>query len=124
MKAARARVLVTLAPNPAVDLWTKLAPFLSGLPDLKTVALVDAMLYAGVQAGLRDLSAFTLPGVDTVDFRAAMRAQSAERLLAPQAPSSDAICSYFCTGGTTGAPKIAVRTHANEIFDAWGARRR
>jgi fatty-acyl-CoA synthase len=121
MKAARARVLVTLAPNPAVDLWTKLAPFLSGLPDLKTVALVDAMSYADVQAGLRDLSAFVLVGVDIVDFRGAIRAQPAERLLAPQAPSSDAICSYFCTGGTTGAPKIAVRTHANEIFDAWSA---
>jgi fatty-acyl-CoA synthase len=121
MKAAHARVLVALAPNPAVDLWTKLAPFLAGLPDLKTVALVDAMSYAGVQAGLRDLSAFALAGVDIVDFRAAMRAQPADRLLAPQAPSSDAICSYFCTGGTTGAPKIAVRTHANEIFDAWSA---
>jgi acyl-CoA synthetase (AMP-forming)/AMP-acid ligase II len=31
------------------------------------------------------------------------------------------VSSYFCTGGTTGAPKIAVRTHGNEIFDAWAA---
>ena len=50
-----------------------------------------------------------------------MRAQPADRLLAPQARSSDEVCSFFCTGGTTGAPKIAVRTHANEIFDAWSA---
>jgi fatty-acyl-CoA synthase len=121
MKAARARVLVTLAPNPAVDLWTKLAPFLAGLPDLTTVAVVDAMSYAGFPAGLRGLSAFALAGVDIVDLRAAMGAQPADRLLAPQGSSSDAICSYFCTGGTTGAPKIAVRTHANEIFDAWSA---
>ena len=27
--------------------------------------------------------------------------------------------SYFCTGGTTGLPKIAVRTHGAEVFDAW-----
>ncbi|MDP3896591.1 MAG: acyl-CoA synthetase, partial [Mesorhizobium sp.] len=27
--------------------------------------------------------------------------------------------SYFCTGGTTGLPKIAIRTHGNEVFDAW-----
>ncbi len=121
IKAARARVLVTLAPNPVVDLWTKLAPCLDALPDLKTVALVDAMSYAGARAGPRDVSAFTLAGVDVVDFRDRLRAQPADRLLAPQAVSSDAVCSYFCTGGTTGAPKIAVRTHRNEIFDAWSA---
>jgi fatty-acyl-CoA synthase len=121
IKTARARVLVALAPNPAVDLWTKLASSLDALPDLKTVALVDAMSYAGARAGPRDLSAFSLTGVDVVDFRDCLRAQPADRLLAPQAVSSDTICSYFCTGGTTGAPKIAVRTHRNEIFDAWSA---
>ena len=121
IKAARARVLVTLAPNSLVDLWTKLAPCLDALPDLKTVALVDAMSYAGARAGPRDLSAFTLAGVDVVHFGDCLRAQPADRLLTPQAVSSDAVCSYFCTGGTTGAPKIAVRTHRNEIFDAWSA---
>ncbi len=121
MKAARARVLVTLAPNPVVDLWTKLAPCLEALPDLETVALVDAMPYAGFVARGRDVSAFALAGVDVVDFRDCLVAQPADRLLAPQAISSDAVCSYFCTGGTTGAPKIAVRTHRNEIFDAWSA---
>ena len=121
MKTAHARVLVTLAPNPAVDLWTKLAPYLDALPDLKTVALVDAMSYAGAGAGPRDFSAVSLAGVDVLDFRDALRAQPPDRLLAPQALSSDRVCSYFCTGGTTGAPKIAVRTHRNEIFDAWSA---
>ena len=121
MKAARVRVLVTLAPNPLVDLWTKLAPALAGLPDLRTVALVDAMPYAGFGAGLFEVSKYSLAGVEVVDFRALRRAQPADRLLAPQPSSSDAVCSYFCTGGTTGAPKIAVRTHRNEIFDAWSA---
>jgi acyl-CoA synthetase (AMP-forming)/AMP-acid ligase II len=121
MKTACARVLVTLAPNRLVDLWTKLAPCLDALPDLKTVALVDAMSYAGARAPPRDLSAFSLAGVDVVDFRDRLQAQPADRLLARQATSSDTVCSYFCTGGTTGAPKIAVRTHRNEIFDAWGA---
>jgi fatty-acyl-CoA synthase len=121
MKTARARVLVTLRPNPVVDLWSKLAPCLDALPDLKTVALVDAMLYAGAGAGRRDVSAHTFAGVDVVDFRDCLLAQPADRLLAPQAVSTDAVCSYFCTGGTTGAPKIAVRTHRNEIFDAWSA---
>jgi fatty-acyl-CoA synthase len=121
LKTARARVLVALAPNPVVDLWTKLAHWLDSLPDLKTVALVDAMSSAGAEAGPRDSSAFSLAGVDVLDFRDCLQAQPADRLLAPQALSSDRACSYFCTGGTTGAPKIAVRTHRNEIFDAWSA---
>ena len=121
LKTARARVLVALAPNPAVDLWTKLVPCLDALPDLKTVALVDAMSYAGAGAEPRDSSAFSLAGADVLDFRDCLQAQPADRLLAPQALSSDTVCSYFCTGGTTGAPKIAVRTHRNEIFDGWSA---
>lgn len=32
----------------------------------------------------------------------------------------DDVCAYFHTGGTTGLPKLARHTHANEIFDAWG----
>jgi fatty-acyl-CoA synthase len=27
--------------------------------------------------------------------------------------------SYFCTGGTTGLPKIAMRSHGNEVANAW-----
>ena len=36
------------------------------------------------------------------------------RVIAP-----DDLSSFFCTGGTTGAPKIAMRTHANEVANAW-----
>ena len=34
-------------------------------------------------------------------------------------PRPGDISSYFCTGGTTGLPKIAARTHFSEVFDAW-----
>lgn len=122
LRAARVRVLVTLAPSPGVDLWSRLAPHLSSLPDLRVVALVDLMAYVGEApvtpmraAGARDAS------FQVVDFRAAMAAQPADRLIAPRAITPDSVSSYFCTGGTTGAPKIAVRTHGNEIFDAWAA---
>ncbi|HTJ68454.1 MAG TPA: acyl-CoA synthetase [Actinospica sp.] len=35
------------------------------------------------------------------------------------APRADEIAAYFHTGGTTGAPKLAAHTHANEIANAW-----
>ncbi|MFX8681196.1 AMP-binding protein, partial [Acinetobacter baumannii] len=31
------------------------------------------------------------------------------------------ISSCFCTGGTTGLPKIAVRTHGGEVSNTWSA---
>ncbi|MBV9919107.1 MAG: acyl-CoA synthetase [Solirubrobacterales bacterium] len=34
-------------------------------------------------------------------------------------PASDDIASYLHTGGTTGTPKLAARTHANEVSNAW-----
>ncbi len=34
-------------------------------------------------------------------------------------PRADDIASYLHTGGTTGTPKLAARTHANEVSNAW-----
>lgn len=122
MKAARARALVTLAAMPGFDLVTKLAPALDGLPDLKIIALADASIYApGAKPGSTRLPLSPLAGVEVVGLTEAMKAQPRDRLVFPPATSSDSVCSYFCTGGTTGLPKIAVRTHENEIFDSWSA---
>ena len=40
------------------------------------------------------------------------------RLPVPPPPRRD-IASYLHTGGTTGTPKLAARTHANEVSNAW-----
>ena len=34
-------------------------------------------------------------------------------------PAASDVASYLHTGGTTGTPKLAARTHANEISNAW-----
>ena len=124
LRAAKVRVLVTLAPGPGVELWGKLAPGLSALPQLRAVALVDITTHLGGPAGASLAAAVSsLPDAsfEIVDFRAVIQAQRGDRLIAPRIPTPDSVSSYFCTGGTTGAPKIAVRTHGNEIFDAWAA---
>ena len=124
LRAAKVRVLVTLAPFPGAELWSKLSPHLSALSELRVVALVDAMSYLGDPRGTSvAAAAASVPGAkfEIVDFRAAMRGQPADRLVAPRTITEHSVSSYFCTGGTTGAPKIAVRTHGNEIFDAWAA---
>ena len=121
LRAARVRVLVTLAPAPGLDLWTKLAPHVQTLPDLRVVAWVDLSPYAGDAA---DPSRDGKPrppasALEIVDFRRALQEQPSDRLVAPRGISQASTSSYVCTGGTTGLPKIAVRTHGNEVFDAW-----
>ncbi|KAA0098750.1 acyl-CoA synthetase [Mycolicibacterium sp. P1-18] len=34
-------------------------------------------------------------------------------------PAADDVAGIFHTGGTTGTPKLAAHTHANEVTDAW-----
>jgi fatty-acyl-CoA synthase len=37
-------------------------------------------------------------------------------------PAASDVASYLHTGGTTGTPKLAARTHANEVSNAWMTR--
>jgi fatty-acyl-CoA synthase len=121
MRFARAGVLVTLAPalNKA---WSGFAAELPSLPDLRSIAFVDMADYLDGekrQASSASVEAAAAGSrVKVVNLRQAMREQPSERLLG-RAIRADHISSYVCTGGTTGAPKIAVRTHRNEVFDAW-----
>ena len=62
-----------------------------------------------------ETAAFKVP---VLDFRAELEKERGDALNF-EPPKPDDISSYFCTGGTTGAPKIARRTHFSEAFDAW-----
>ncbi len=93
----------------------------SGLKRLRVVLSVGMELYlAAPQAlavrlhGLRRRSALSVP---VFDFRRELKRERRDALgFEPPAPGD--VSSYFCTGGTTGSPKIARRTHASEAFDA------
>jgi fatty-acyl-CoA synthase len=122
LRASRARVLVTLAPAPGAELWKRLSVELAGLPDLKHVAWVNLACYlegAGSPQTQSDHRQVKVSGFDIVDLRTAMNEQPSECLVWERQIASGDISSYFCTGGTTGLPKIAVRTHEAEVFDAW-----
>ncbi len=125
MRTARASVLVTLAPALNPKGWSGLAAELASLPDLKAIAFVDMADYLdggmreAARASIRETSAPS--GVKIVNFRQAMREQPSDHLLADRPIRPHVISSYVCTGGTTGAPKIAMRTHRNEVFDSWAA---
>lgn len=125
MSAADAKWLVTLGPTPGSDLWEKatwaahkvgslegvlkvsMAPYLSGLK--KAAVKANETLHSLRGHGLY------LP---VLNWQQEMSKVGDEQLDFPL-PGKDEVSSYFCTGGTTGLPKIAVRKHGNEVYNAW-----
>ncbi|RZL00747.1 MAG: acyl-CoA synthetase [Rubrivivax sp.] len=137
LRAAKARVLVTLAPFPGTDLWTKVQTVLDQVPSLRHVVLVNL---ADRVPGVKRLGASWLqmkevrrlhghegirgavPSTIRIhDFKQGLKRQVASRLVSGRVIKSTDYSSFFCTGGTTGTPKIAMRRHENEVANAWSA---
>lgn len=122
LKAAEPRWLVTLAPTPGADLWQKATAAASTIAGLRGILAVDLSPYVpGLPAFTPDRQSpaeRTASALPVFDFRAELETEPGDALTF-ELPTGDAIASYFCTGGTTGAPKIATRSHFSETFDAW-----
>lgn len=106
------RALITLAPNPILDLWSKVEAIAAAAPDLQHIILVAPPI--GADANLPEL-----PGATTHDFKTLVDAQPDEKLTRRGAIGPEDLASYFHTGGTTGAPKLAPHSHRNEVVNAW-----
>ncbi|KRA65291.1 acyl-CoA synthetase [Rhizobium sp. Root651] len=115
----KAKWLVTLAPTPGTDIWQKATRAAANAPNVQGILTVSLSPYLGMT--LDDLP----PAVDGLNvpilsLRREMAEEPADRLTF-EMPRSEDISSYLCTGGTTGLPKIAARTHFSEVFDAWSS---
>ncbi|WP_339482047.1 acyl-CoA synthetase [Pseudomonas sp. RL_5y_Pfl2_73] len=125
LRAARARVVVALPPGPGNDLWPRLAGQLNTLHDLKHIVWVSLEPYVNHERGaaLRSIAlhekSLHKDVVIHTDLRTLMLAQPDDTLKSGRQIGQDEVSSYFCTGGTTGLPKIAARTHGSEVFNAW-----
>ena len=122
LKAVEPKLLVTLAPAPGVDLFEKATAAAAGLSQLRAVLTVSLAPYAAPEQrdALNQLAQSRKAALAPLmlDFESELQKQRGDALDFA-APKGDAISSYFCTGGTTGAPKIARRTHFSESFDCW-----
>ncbi|KVD29818.1 acyl-CoA synthetase [Burkholderia ubonensis] len=138
LKAAGASILVTLAPFPGTDLWQKVADILHEVEPLRHLVLVDpadrvrgmaqpaarTVQHDGAQlhgdSGLRS----AVPAhIQIHDFGTAIARESGTALDNARRIRPGDMSSFFCTGGTTGLPKIAMRSHGNEVANAWSAGR-
>ncbi len=139
LNAAGASILVSLAPFAKVDLWDKVCAITPKVPSLRHLVLISL---ADRVRGLKRIGARLLqrrsirdacgPGglrsavpahVKIHEFRGLKRQQPGDRLISGRQISASDPSSFFCTGGTTGAPKIAMRRHGAETANAWAIAR-
>lgn len=123
MNAAETKLLVTIAPFPKSDVWDKVAAIADDVPTLKTILRVDIANYLGgvkkvVVNLMRRGQGKQKLRARVMDFDKTAVSYPTDRLTSGRTIAGDEVASYFHTGGTTGTPKLAIHTHANEVFDA------
>ncbi len=103
MVSAKTKVLVALGEYPGSDIWPKVEAIRKEVPTLASIVRV---------MGASD-EAQGILGYDEVIDR-----YDPERFASGRSIDSGDVCSMYHTGGTTGTPKLAMRTHMNEMFSA------
>lgn len=110
LRACKADILVALGPAPDLDIAAKVVSLQAQCPGLRHVLHVAAGSEHPLPDGLRD-------------FARELALQDGDRMSFDNG-TGDAVAdlaALFHTGGTTGAPKLARHTHANQLHSAWGA---
>jgi fatty-acyl-CoA synthase len=119
IEASDSELLVTLAPFPGTDLWAKVESLRDRLPNLKAIICVDmANLLAEPQRSAIKAQRGPLPD-SVLDFDELIANCADDHLESGRLIAPDDIASYFHTGGTTGTPKLAPHSHANEVAMAY-----
>jgi fatty-acyl-CoA synthase len=112
LRVSGARVLVAAGPGLAPEVW-------ECARQLATEAGVEALLALGpTGAGTTGARLHSVDAV-VVGHLAALAAEQPHDAFGGETPSATDLAALFHTGGTTGTPKLAAHTHANEVGDAW-----
>ena len=104
LRASGSKVLVALGPDPDIDVWSTACKVLEQVD----IPLVVIPAGGGVPRGI-DFTQALARQPDALQFDPVLR------------PGHVAAC--FHTGGTTGAPKLALHTQGNEAHTGWFAHR-
>lgn len=116
MKAVRPRLVVTLSPTPGFDSWERVSAIATEVESLRAIVTVSPLRYA--RGSSSPIAApGCLGGLPVLDLHAELEGVPGDGLEFDP-PGLDDVASFFCTGGTTGMPRIAVRTHRTEVANA------
>ncbi len=140
LRAAGTQVLVCGGPAADAELWAKVQAIRSQLPALRAVLVVggaglsaaddaaaDGNRAAGAGAGADGAADADADGNGDGDtlvdhFDTLLARQPASHLISGRPPLATDMAGYFHTGGTTGTPKLAQHSHANQVYQAWALR--
>lgn len=112
LRRSGARVLVAAGPELAPEVWDQAR-------NLALEAGIEALLALRPTGGSPAME--ELPGIDgvRVGHLSTLAAEHPQDRFVGAPPSATDLAAVFHTGGTTGTPKLAAHTHANEVADAW-----
>jgi fatty-acyl-CoA synthase len=110
LRRSGARVLVTAGPELASDVWDCARELAAELD------VILVLRPTGAETAPPPLP--EIPGVRT-EYLGHLAASKDPAAFAGSLPKGSDLAALFHTGGTTGAPKLAAHTHANEVADAW-----
>ncbi|WP_280151761.1 acyl-CoA synthetase [Piscinibacter sp. XHJ-5] len=109
--------LIAQGPHPDFDIWQKV-PLLDA-PELQRVLWAPAAgISAKSQEQLRDDLVVASRKVQ-LHALADYLDEAHEKLMFEPEQDPHRLAALFHTGGTTGAPKLAMQTHWNQIVNAW-----
>lgn len=100
VRASQAKVIVALGPDADFEIWQKAQDIAAQMPGVRLVGV-------GAPELERDES-----------FNALLDAQPT-RLIFDRQITPSTVAAYYHTGGTTGAPKLAMHTHGNQVHTSW-----
>jgi fatty-acyl-CoA synthase len=112
LRRSGARVLITAGPELAPATWETAC-------QLAGEGLLDAILVLRPTAAAAPPAALPPFGGVRVGYLANLAVGMDSAAFTGDPPRSADLAGLFHTGGTTGAPKLAAHTHANEVADAW-----
>jgi fatty-acyl-CoA synthase len=104
-RAAGAKALVALGPVPGTEIWDKAQRVKELVPALGALIQVGGE-NAGVDADVHLLADLLRSNPPPLAFS--------------DRPGPHDVAAYFHTGGTTGAPKLVIHTHRNQLAAAYG----
>src|SRR5258706_5784689 len=118
IEEAQCKVLVTLAPHPDFDIWEKCGGLgTSGLRSVVQVSLASDAVAAPAGVAPSDWGKdVRAPRIVQLDDAALF---ASDELSFELDADAHPVAAIFHTGGTTGKPKLALQTHANQIVNCW-----
>jgi acyl-CoA synthetase (AMP-forming)/AMP-acid ligase II len=107
-----ARVLIAAGPELDAEVWQT-------AQELASRGGLDALLLLRPTAS--DGPGTPLPVIEDMrlGYLSVLAAGEPDHAFGGVEPASGDLAAIFHTGGTTGTPKLAAHTHANEVSDAW-----